>query len=404
MTRCRVCRNTTFVDVLDLGMTPYADDFLTEERLGQPEAWLPLRVVMCAHCRLVQLTYVASREALYQNDYPYVSSTTSMGVAHYHDMARGIVERFGFGEGDLAVDIGSNVGVLAEGFESKGLCALGVEPASKIARMANLRGIETINEFFSAQLAADIAGNRGRASVITGTNVIAHIDDLHDLAQGLRLLLAPRGVFVFEAPYLGELLAQCEYDTIYHEHLSYLALRPVQALCEQFGLEVFDVERMVIHGGTMRYYIAAKGDYPVGDAVRSLAAEEVDSCGDLELQLFAIGVSKHRRDLNFLLHSLRHEGARIAGVSAPAKGMTLLNYCGIGTGVLDYVTEKAPLKIGRYTPGGHIPVVEDKQLLSDQPDYALLLAWNFADEIMANLADFRGKFIIPIPEPKVVSR
>lgn len=405
--RCRICYSTEFTPVLDLGATPFADNFLTAEQLEHPETYYPLKVVVCDRCNLMQLTYVASRTLLYQGDYPYVSSTTDMGVRHYHDMAETIISRFNVEPGSLAIDIGSNVGVLLEGFKNSGLSVLGIEPAPQIAQMANVRGIESINEFFSAELAAKIVKHRQQATVITGTNVVAHIDDLHDLATGIKTLLVRKGVFVFEAPYLGDLIKKLEYDTIYHEHLSYLSIRPISVLLDQFDMEVFDVEKMRIHGGTLRYYIAAKGDYPVNELVKRMAAEEDKMYDRANLRPFAQAVQQHRLELNGLLRDLKRQGKRIVAVSAPAKGMTLLHYCKIGRELLDFVTEKAPLKIGKYTPGTHLPVVPDAELLEQQPDYALLLAWNFAEEIMRNLQDYSqagGRFIIPIPKPLIVSQ
>lgn len=404
LTRCRICRGDRLHTVLDLGHTPLADDFLVASRLNESETVYPLRVVVCEDCRLVQLSYTVDRTTLYSADYPYLSSTTATGRAHYQTMASRIVDRFST-HGELAVDIGSNVGVLLDGFAKAGsMRVLGVEPVPPIAQIANLSGIETIAAFFSQRLAADIVASRGRASVITGTNVVAHIHDLHDLAQGIRTLLAPQGVFVFEAPYLGDLIDQCAYDTIYHEHLSYLALNPVNRLMNLYGLEVFDVEWQPIHGGTLRYFIAARGDYSVLNAVRARAVQEESRLDDDALTRFAHRVNNLRRDLVYQIADLRASGKTVAAVSAPAKGMTLLTTCGLSTHLIDFVTEKAESKIGRFTPGTHIPVLPDSALLERRPDYALLLAWNFADEIMANNAAYverGGKFIIPIPSPRV---
>lgn len=403
LTNCRVCRGTAFSQILDLGHTPLADDFLTPERLHEPETHFPLRVVECDACRLVQLDYTVDRSTLYSPDYPYLSSTTITGRAHYHGMASRIVHRFSTW-GELAVDIGSNVGVLLGGFRQQGsMRVLGIEPVPPIARMANLAGIDTISSFFSSDLATDIVKSRGRAFVITGTNVVAHIHDLHDLARGISILLAPRGVFVFEAPYLLDLVSQGAYDTIYHEHLSYLSVSPVNRLFHLYGMEVIDVEPQPIHGGTLRYFVAARGDYPVSTVVSEFERREHDL--SFSAPSFANRITEHRRALVSMLSSLRTSGHTIAAVSAPAKGMTLLNTCGLGPHLLDFVTEKSETKIGRFTPGTHLPVLPDSALLDRRPDYALLLAWNFADEIIANNAAYRergGKFIVPIPFPQIV--
>lgn len=402
---CRICGDTQFLPVLDLGMMPLADDFMTEERLDLPETRFPLKLQVCRMCRLVQLTHVVPRDLLYTPDYPYVSSTTTTGVAHYAEMSKTVAERCS--ATGLAVDIGSNVGVLLDGFRQQGMTTLGIEPVPRIAEMANIRGIETINKFFSEHLAHEIAIHRGKATVITGTNVVAHIDNLHELMRGVKVLLAPDGLFVFEAPYLVDLILRREYDTIYHEHLSYLALSPIALLCAKHGLILFDCERRSIHGGTMRYYIAHQGTRAVTAEVDLLCELEKFVLSDETLAKFATDVQQQRSALNLLLRELKRDGAMIVAVGAPAKGMTLLNYCKIDDELLDYVTEKAPLKIGRYTPGTRLPVVSDDRLLIDKPDYALLLPWNFAEEIMANLTAYTaggGKFIVPVPVPVVVDR
>ncbi len=404
---CRICHGNQLTRFLDLGFTPPADDFLRPDRLNEPEAHYPLEVMICDDCRLVQLSYVVPPELLFQREYPYESSTTETGRKHYYSMATELGGRYNLSAKDLVIDIGSNVGVLLAGFKARGTRVLGIEPAKDVCVSANTNGIETINEFFSESVAQTIVRTNGTAKIITGTNVVAHINDLHALVRGLDALLQQNGVFVFEAPYLLHLLEKLEYDTIYHEHLSYLCLTPMKRLFEEYGMEIVDAQEVSIHGGTMRYHIARKNDFQVALAVGQFLALEREK-GILELDFlrkFARSVENHRTELGWLLRSLKKDGKRIAGVSAPAKGMTLLNYCRIGPEVLDFITEKAPLKIGKFTPGMHIPVVADSELLDKMPDYALLLAWNFAEEIMKNLSEYRlkgGKFIIPIPTPQIV--
>ena len=310
-------------------------------------------------------------------------------------------------EKDLVVDIGSNVGVLLGEFKKQGTQVEGVDPAANIVMLAHERGIDTLCDFFNEESVDKIIALKGNASVITGTNVFAHIDDLDVLMNNVKKLLTKNGVFIFEAPYFVNLLKHLEYDTIYHEHLSYLSVKPLVPFFAKHGMEVFDVEQVDIHGGSFRVYIAEKGQYTVEPVVNELIKEEENQkIYDPEtLEKFSQSVQKNRNELMWLLHSLRKEGKTIVGVSAPAKGMTLLNYCRIGTDLLDVVTEKSNLKIGRVTPGTHIPVVPDSYLLEHQPDYALLLAWNFADEIIKNLSEYQkrgGKFIIPIPMPKII--
>ncbi|HET6498096.1 MAG TPA: methyltransferase domain-containing protein, partial [Coriobacteriia bacterium] len=363
--------------------------------------------MLCNGCGLAQLSHVVSPEVLYRHDYPYEASLTQTGRLHWAEFAATVTDRLGLGADDLVVDIGSNVGVLLEEFRANGTRILGVDPASNIVRIAERRGIETLSEFFSVDVARQIVETTGQATVVTGTNVFAHIDDLDAFMEAVGVLLNDRGVLIIEAPYFANLVEHLEYDTIYHEHLSYLSVRPLVGFFARFGMEIFDVEQRDIHGGSFRVYVTRSGREPASPIVDELMRKEaVSGIHTVEvLAEFAREVQRNRRELIWLLQRLRHEGSRIVGVSAPAKGMTLLNYCRIGPETLDFVTEKSTLKIGRFTPGTHIPVVGDEALLEHAPDYALLLAWNFADEIMRNLQEYRdrgGKFILPIPRIKIV--
>jgi len=323
-------------------------------------------------------------------------------------MAKEICDKYETPKGSLAVDIGSNVGVLLQGFETVGMKTLGVDPAFDMARIANQNGILTIADFFTRDLSKKIAKQYGKAHAITATNVVAHINDIHNLVSGVKNLLAPTGVFVIEAPYLVDLVQKNEYDTIYHEHLSYLSVKPLVGLFKSHDMELIDAEKQNIHGGTMRYFIAHKGKYKVSPVIKKLiAAENKFGIYDINFlkKTFVKAVEKQRADLVELLMKLKKEGARIVGVSAPAKGNTLLNYCKIDNQYLDYISEKAEIKIGLHTPGTHIKIESDKRLMKDMPDYALILAWNFADEIMGNLKEFKkknGRFIIPIPKPIII--
>ena len=406
--KCRMCEGQNLVEFLDLGSTPPADEFKTEAQLREADVYYPLQVYMCDDCGLAQLGFVVSPEVLYRNDYPYESSTTEAGREHWARFARSVVAQLGVSASELVVDIGSNVGVLLEAFQTQKMRVQGVDPAPGIAASAVERGIDTICDFFGPEIARRIVGAQGRASLITGTNVFAHVDDLVSFMHGVDCLLADRGALIIEAPYFANLVAYTEYDTIYHEHLSYLSIRPLVPFFRRFDMEVFNVQQVEIHGGSFRVFVGRRGVHPVSPEVDRLLAQELETRlhAPETLQAFAHSVRQNRKDLLWLLHRLKNDGKSIAGVSAPAKGMTLLNYSRIGTEILDFVTEKAPLKIGRFTPGSHIPVRPDAELLRVQPDYALLLAWNFAEEIMRNLDEYRqkgGRFIIPIPTPRIVS-
>jgi SAM-dependent methyltransferase len=404
---CRTCGGSDLQQFLDLGFTPPADRFLREEQLLEPEVHYPLAVLMCKQCGLAQLNYVVSPELLYQQDYPYEASMTRTGRIHWDEFAKTTRERFDLGSADLVIDIGSNVGVLLDAFKSQGVRTLGIEPAGNIASIAQKNGIETLNDFFSIDVARKVANDKGQASVITATNVFAHVDDLTSFVKAVDVLLARNGVLIIEAPYFTNLLEQLEYDTIYHEHLSYLSVKPLLTFFGGVGMEVFKIEQRDIHGGSFRIHVARAGRMPISPEVNELLKlEERNAVHSLDvLDQFAKKVEQNRDDLNWLLYSLKRQGKRIAAASAPAKGMTLLNYCRLGTETIEFVTEKSKLKIGKHTPGTHIPIVSDDELIARRPDYALLLAWNFADEIINNLAEYRargGKFIIPIPEPRIV--
>lgn len=406
--RCRICQSKDLTKFLDLGFTPPADDFLFPERLEEPEAHYPLEVFICDNCSLIQLGYVVPPEILFQKDYPYEMSITKTGVKHFYSFAEAVSSRFSLSSDDLVIDIGSNVGVLLQGFKNQGAKVLGIDPARNICEIARSRGIETIDDFFSEDLARKVVKEHKKAKIVTGTNVVAHINDHYSLMRGLDILLDKKGVFIFEAPYLVNLIENLEYDTIYHEHLSYLSIKPMNVLVYKFGMEIFDVEQVDIHGGSLRYFIARKNTYPISKNVNKfLKLEKAKKVYEIDtLKNFAKSVQRNREELTWMLKSIKRKGKRIVGVSAPAKGMTLLNYCRIGPETLDFITEKARLKIGRYTPGTHIPIVPDSELIKKRPDYALLLAWNFADEIIRNLKDYKdagGKFIIPIPKPRIIN-
>ena len=402
-----MCQSKNLYRFLDLGFTPPADQFRRKDQMKEPETHYPLEVFMCDDCGLAQLGHVVSPEVLYRMDYPYESSTTKTGREHWNTFAQRVVKRLNLEKNDLVVDIGSNVGVLLGAFKSQGMRIQGVDPAANIVMLAHERGIDTICDFFNRETAEKILREKGAASVITGTNVFAHIDDLYLLMKNILMLLKENGVFIFEAPYFVNLIKMIEYDTIYHEHLSYFSVKPLLRFFTLFDMEVFDIDLVDIHGGSFRVYVGRKSQRPVSPVITQLLNEEeaMQLYSHKTMDHFADAVRKNKMDLTWLLHSLKHEGKRVVGVSAPAKGMTLLNYCKIGTELLDVVTEKSALKIGRFTPGMHIPVVSDSYLLEERPDYAMLLAWNFADEIMKNLHEYReggGKFIIPIPIPGII--
>ena len=405
--KCRMCKSTKLYKFLDLGFSALSDGFLTKQNLDNSEITYPLNVLICKTCGLCQLGYTVPPQNMFNKNYPYDSSTTKTGREHFTKMGRDISNNFNLKANSLIIDVGSNTGVLLSSFKSKNMKVLGIEPSGNVASIARKNGINTINDFFSAKLAKKVVKKYGKASVITATNVFAHINNLDDFMYGAKKLLTENGIIVIEAPYLVNLIDNLEYDTIYHEHLSYLSVKPVRIFCKKHKMELFDVEMKKIHGGTIRYFIGRKGKQPISNHVSKFLKLENSKkiYTNKQLDIFAKKVKIHRDELLKLLFNLKKSGKKIVGISAPAKGNTLLNYCRIGPELLDYITEKNNMKIGNFTPGMHIPVYSDKKLLIDKPDYALVLAWNFAEEIMDNNKSFKknkGKFIIPLPHPKII--
>lgn len=407
MTACIACGGNDLREFLDLGRMSLANKFLTRDEIEQGgEASYPLVVGFCGVCGHVQLTEHVAPPAMFDN-YLYISSMSDTLKAHLHDLARTMVRRLGLGPESLVVDIGSNDGTLLSGFRGEGVRTLGVDPAVNLAELARRNGVETETAYFGEVTARRVLAKYGPASLITSTNSFPHIPDLQDLLTGVGILLAPGGAMVIEAHYLRDLLEQNAFDTIYHEHVSYWALGPLKKLLSRFGLEPVMVERLPLHHGQLRVTVRRKGSGAVDDSVaRTLAEEQSAGLDRFETyQAFARNALALRDSLISMLHKLQREGRRVVGYGAPAKSSTLITFLGLGPENLSYIADKSPLKQGRYTPGAHIPVVAPEHLLADQPDYVVLLAWNFADEIMAQLAEYRrrgGRFILPIPTVAVI--
>ncbi len=405
---CRICKSQDLHKFLVLGHHPPSDAFLKEEQLNSPETTYPLDVFFCNNCRLVQLGYVVPPEILFPPDYPYTSSVSDTMPVHFAEFVKEAVERFGLNSNALVVDIGSNDGTLLRGFRNLGVRTLGVEPATNISKIATSRGIETINAFWSKEIVNKIIQEKGKAKIITGTNVFAHVNDLDDFLLGVKTLLDDDGVLIVEFPYLVDLIEKIEFDTIYHEHLSYFSVWPLVILFKRFDLEIFDVKRVPVHGGSIRIFVKrSSAEWPVTNSVKSLIDLENQMKFDIfeTYTIFTEKVNSLRKELLNLLKELKDQGKKIAGYGAPAKGNTLLNYCKIGTDIIEFIVDKSPLKQGLYTPGMHIPVFPVEKLLKDIPDYMLIFPWNFKEEIMKQQEKFKesgGKFIIPVPQPRII--
>jgi SAM-dependent methyltransferase len=404
MRNCRMCNSENLYPFLNLGFHPPSDAILSQNDLEEPEITFPLKVVQCQDCGLTQTSYVVNPKLLYGYKYKYESSMTETGKSHFFNMADSISSKFVFKENPLVVDIGSNVGVLLEGFERNGARVLGIDPAPEICKKANERGIETWQEFINSKVASRIVNKKGKAKIVTGTNVFAHIDDKKEFMNSLDVMLDDEGIFVFEAPYLVDLIDNMEYDTIYLEHLEYISVKPLIGFFKKYGMDIFDIEKYDIHGKSLRFFSCRENRIPISDTTtKYLNLEDEKKIYKKEtLDDFAQKVKDHRNELVNLLRDLKKEGNKIVGISAPAKGNTILNYCKIGTDLIDYITEKSDIKQRHYTPGMHIPIIGEDQLLKDRPDYGVVFAWNFANEIIKNNKEFAergGKFIIPIPSP-----
>lgn len=404
---CIVCDRATVEVFADLGDTALANKFLQEAELSAREAKYPLRVGFCHTCGHVQLTERVPPAAMFE-DYLYVSSISDTLRAHLYDLSDVVVARHRLHHGDLVIDIGCNDGTLLAGFQRHGVRTLGVDPARNLAALTPANGVDRYVGFFNSTTAQDIVRQWGKATVITATNTFPHIPELRDFVQGIDTALAPGGAFVIEAHYLLDMLEQVAFDTIYHEHVSYWALGPMMRLFEAAGMEVIHAERLPLHHGQLRVTVRRKGEGEVHPTVAATLAME-DRAGLRRFATyhrFAERAREIKQSLHGTLRQLRAQGKRIAGYGAPAKGNTLLGFLEIDARLIDYIADRSPLKQGRYTPGTHIPVVSPDRLLTDQPDYVLLLAWNFAEEIMEQQAEYRrrgGRFIVPIPAVTVLS-
>ncbi len=402
-----MCAGDALCTILDLGCLPLANSLLTEVQLREPEPRYPLILVFCPECALVQITETLPAEVLYRQ-YVYFSSYSDTVLRESRQIAERMVHSRRLDRNSRVVEIASNDGYLLQFYKQAGIEALGIEPASNVATAALERGIPTIVAFFSRELAQKLSQEDKQADVIHANNVLAHVADLDGFLYGLVLLLKRNGVIVIEVPYVKDMIELVEFDTIYHEHLSYFSLTTLNRICERHGLAITSVERLAIHGGSLRIFIEhAAAGVPICPSVSRMLSDEV-RCG-LEGSSFyenlSAQVRRLREDLFARLRSLKSQGRRIAAYGASAKGATLLNHFGIGSAILDFVVDRNSAKQGLYTPGTHLPIYGVDKLIESMPDYTLLLTWNFAEEILEQQSEYRrrgGRFIVPIPELRVI--
>jgi len=398
--KCRICSSNNLKMILDLGEQPPSNSFMDKNKLNSVESKFPLRLFWCKDCYLVQLLDIVDKEYLFKN-YFYMTSASKPIVEHFKKYAQDVHQEFLQNNDSLVVEIGSNDGSLLKEFKKLGTSILGIEPATNLSNLANQSDITTKNTFFSSQISKEIVKSRN-ASVVVANNVIAHVEDLQDLMNGIKILIGNDGIFIFEVPYLVDLIKNLEFDTVYHEHLSYFSILPLLKLVKQFGLEIFDIKKQSVHGGTLRIFVSKRDNYQIHNSVKIFIDDEKNLGLDkIEFyEKFSLNVKELKKNLIEILIKLKKENKIIFGYGAPAKGNVLLNYCEIDTKFLDYVIDTTPLKQGKYTPGMHIPIIAPSNL--NNGNVALLLAWNYESEILLKEKMFRnngGKFLIPVPKP-----
>jgi hypothetical protein len=406
---CRSCGTPLHQVFLDLGLSPLANSYLKAEDLGREEERFPLRVYVCTECFLVQLEEWESPQNIFE-DYAYFSSYSESWLRHAKTYVGAMVKRFGISPASKVVEVASNDGYLLQYFVDRGVPVLGIEPARNVATVARARGIPTRVDFFGEATARTLRREGLRADLLIGNNVLAHVPNVNDFVKGLSILLADRGVITMEFPHLMRLCAECQIDTIYHEHFSYFSLIAVEKIFAAEGLTLFDVEELPTHGGSLRIFAQhrGRGRHSVSNRVEDLRNREI-SAGFAALDGYLAfeerAMQTKRKLVDFLMHA-RQMGKRVVGYGAPAKGNTLLNYCGVTSDLVEYTVDRSPHKQGRFLPGTHIPIFEPERINVTKPDYILILPWNLKDEIINQLSfarDWGAQFVVPIPEPQIVN-
>lgn len=404
---CRICDNKFLVEFCKLGTQPLANSFIKKEELSKKEKAFPLNLCLCQKCGLVQLSDVVPAKLMFKN-YLYIPSASKTRIEHFNELATTLKDKIHLSENDLAVDIGSNDGSLLEVYSQLGIKILGVDPSVNLAKVAELKGIDTVNDYFTQKTARNIVKKYGKAKAITATNVFAHVDDIHGFIKGIEILLANDGAFVIEFPYLVDFIENCEFDTVYHEHLSYIGVRALVKLFEKSSLEIFSIQRMTLDGGSLRVFVQKKKKnakiYPeVENLIKMELKHKFDTLAPYEA--FAKNVKERKKKFLKLLSELKKKKKKIVGYGAPAKGNTFLNYCRITAKDIWYIVDSTPFKQGLFLPGTHIPIYHENKLLSDIPDYIVILAWNFSEEIIKKNATLRKKgvkFILPDQDFKII--
>ena len=406
---CRSCSAPLEYTFCDLGMSPLSNSYLTADQLQQKEPFYPLHAYVCGNCYLVQLDEFESPQQLF-SEYAYFSSYSDSWLQHSRDYAQMISERLGLDETSQIVEIASNDGYLLQYFVEQKIPVVGIEPAANVAAVAEEKGIPTLVKFFGTQTANEMLDENLQADLVLGNNVLAHVPDLNDFVAGMKVILKPSGTITLEFPHLLKLIHGNQFDTIYHEHFSYFSLLAVERVFANHGMQIFDVDQLPTHGGSLRIYVqhADHQDAPVTDAVQSLRDLESESgLADLATYAaFADQVESTKRSLLKFLTDAKQDGLSVAAYGAPAKGNTLLNYCGIRRDFIGFTVDRSPAKQGHYLPGTHIPVFAPEKIRESKPDFLVILPWNIKDEIigkMSHIREWGGKFVIPIPSVEILS-
>jgi hypothetical protein len=397
--RCQICGAST-IPGLDLGHQPVGDLILSQAQLNRPETFYPMQLFHCLKCGLTQLGYIVNPKVVYKN-FPFVSGTTRTATAHLQSLPKQLIEMMGLDACSFAVDIGSNDGTLLKGYIPYAVRFLGIDPSGDPVRIANEQGIETLHAFFNEETSEQVLKSHGEADAITACGVFAHIADLEGVMKGVKGLLAKRGVFATDSQYCLDMVLRLHYDNMFHQHLRYYSMKPLIHLFRQYDMDVFDVERSEVYGGSIRVFSCHAGEYPISPRVEQLLAlEEKEELYDpRSYEIFARKIHQRKRRLFDEVYSRVSQRKRVIGVGAPAKASTVCNYCRLGPDLVDYITEVNPLRVGKYLPGVHIPIVDEQRMFSDaEPvDAAILFAWNYYDEVVPKLRElgFEGEILMP---------
>ncbi len=403
---CRFCSTPLTHTFCDLGMSPLSNSYIAADELQATEPFYPLHAYVCSECFLVQLDEFASPQEIFGN-YAYFSSYSDSWLEHSKNYTQLMRSRLGLDASSQVVEIGSNDGYLLQYFVDAGIQVLGIEPAANVAAVAMDKGIPTIVKFFGTETAKEMADADQQADLMLGNNVLAHVPDINDFVAGMTIVLKPDGVITMEFPHLLQLMQNNQFDTIYHEHFSYLSLLSVEQIFAKHGLQVFDVDELPTHGGSLRIYVRLAGNESVSDNIIGLRKSEADA-GLSNLDTYAAfgeQAQEIKSSLLEFLNTAKRDGKRVAAYGAPAKGNTLLNYCGVRQDLIDFTVDRNPAKQGRFLPGTHLPVYAPEKLSEAKPDFVLILPWNIKDEIMdkmRHIRDWGGRFVVPIPKVEVL--